>query len=160
MTEHQHHITYQRFEDAGELPQEEQALLQQALDATEHAFAPYSGFRVGCALLLEDGEVIVGNNQENVAFPSGLCAERTAFFRAGSEGKGEKVRKVAIRALSSNYQLSSPPASCGACRQVMVEYERRAPAPFIVLMQGASGAVLRLEGVQQSLMPFTFDLDL
>lgn len=159
MSNHSLHIPYEIVE-VGDLPQEEQQLLQAALDATEGAFAPYSGFHVGCSLLLEDGEIISGNNQENVAYPSGLCAERTALFYAGSIGKADQIRKMAIRATSVNFEVNEPPTSCGACRQVMVEYEKRTGHDFVVLMQGKSGKVLRLNGVKKCLLPFSFDLEI
>ncbi len=153
------HIPFEIVE-AASLPADEQDLLRAAFEAAKGAFAPYSGFHVGCSLLLEDGEIISGNNQENVAYPSGLCAERTALFYAGSIGKAAKIRKIAIRAASLTIDVNQPPTSCGACRQVMVEYEKRAEQPFVVLMQGARGDVLRLNGVKNCLMPFSFDIEI
>jgi cytidine deaminase len=153
------HIPYEIVE-AADLPADELQLLEAALKATEGAFAPYSGFHVGCSLLLEDGEIISGNNQENVAYPSGLCAERTALFYAGSIGKADKMRKMAIRATSEHFEVAEPPTSCGACRQVMVEYEKRTGHDVVVLMQGKTGKVLRLNGVKNCLLPFSFDLEI
>ena len=159
MSKHNLHISYELLE-ASELPSDEQQLLEAALEAAQGAYAPYSGFHVGTALQLEGGEIMQGNNQENVAYPSGLCAERTVLFYMGSIGKAAQLRKMAIRATSSNYELAQPPTSCGACRQVMVEYEKQAGQPVVVLMQGQSGKVLRLEGIKDFLMPFSFDIDL
>ena len=156
-TSHDLHISYELYENASDLPPGEAELLEQALKATALAHAPFSGYRVGCAVLLEDGEVVLGNNQENVAFPSGLCAERTALFAIGAAGKIPMVQKMAIRAYSVNLEVSSPPASCGACRQVMVEYERQAGHPIVVLTQGAQGDILRLESIGKCLMPFAFE---
>lgn len=159
MSEYSLHIPYEVL-DAAELPADEQQLLDAALAATEGAYAPFSDFHVGCSLLLEGGEIISGNNQENVAFPSGLCAERTALFYAGSIGKADQMRKMAIRATSANFEVKEPPTSCGACRQVMVEYEKRTGHDVVVLMQGKSGKVLRLNGIKNCLLPFSFDLEI
>ncbi|MEZ4827628.1 MAG: cytidine deaminase [Bacteroidia bacterium] len=152
-------ITYTQHAAAGELSPDEAALLDAALAATDLAYAPFSGFRVGCAVLLEDGSVVTGNNQENRAYPSGICAERAALFHIGSLGKGKQIRKIAIRARSDKKQIDVPAMPCGGCRQVMVEYEQMAGKPFVVITQGEKGNILRMEGVQQSLMPFSFNID-
>ena len=153
------HIPYREFESDQDLDQEDRHLLAMALEASQKAYIPYSGFHVGCAILLEDGEIILGNNQENVAYPSGLCAERTALFYAGSQGKGDKIKKIAVRAWSKNKPIDKPVTPCGACRQVMVEYERQGDNDIEVLLQGASGPVLLLSGIQKTLLPFSFDID-
>ncbi len=147
------------FSDSRKLPQEEALLLEKALEATANAYAPHSQFRVGCAVLLDDGEIILGNNQENRAYPSGLCAERTALFHIGAMGKAGKIRTIAIRARSERTAIDEPAMPCGACRQVMVEYEKQAGTPFVILSQGETGPILRLESVQDSLIPFSFDLE-
>lgn len=153
------HIPYQDLASGQELPQDELELLEMALEASQNAYVPYSGFHVGCAILLSSGEVILGNNQENAAYPSGLCAERTALFYAGSQGKGQEIRKIAVRAWSHNKPIDQPVTPCGACRQVMVEYERQTKTDVIVILQGASGRILRLSGIQKTLLPFSFDID-
>lgn len=152
-------IIWDRFDDPAQLPEDEQRLLQVALDACTFAHAPYSHFHVGAALLLCDGSVLTGNNQENIAYPSGLCAERTALFHAGAMGRGPDVRKIAIRGISPRNTISSPATPCGACRQVMAEYERMGPEPWIILCQGATGPVFRFRGVAGSLLPFIFNID-
>ena len=152
-------IPYTLFSGPESLPEEEAQLLAQALVATENAYAPFSSFLVGCAVLLENGEIHLGNNQENRAFPSGICAERNALFHIGALGKGTEIRKIAIRAISEKKLIDVPVMPCGACRQVMVEYEQIAQLPFVILTQGASGSIIRMEGVQDSLMPFSFDVD-
>lgn len=158
--EHKHiQIAYQHHPSTDSLPAEEVGLLANALAATEQAHAPYSQFRVGCAVLLENGQVITGNNQENRAFPSGICAERTALFYVGAQGKASLIRKMAIRSLSERISVDYPILPCGACRQVMVEYEKQAGHPLTVLAQGASGAIIRLHGIRDTLMPFAFDTD-
>ncbi len=131
------------------------------MEAAKGAYAPYSHFRVGCAVLMENGEIVLGNNQENRALPSGLCAERTALFHIGAQGQAKQIRKIAIRAYSEKEDVSvnEPILPCGACRQVMLEYEQQAVRPIILFAQGKSGTILRLEGIQKTLMPFSFDMD-
>ena len=159
MSDKTHHIEYQIFESLEDLPPGEGGLLTQAMTAAHAAFAPFSGFFVGCTLELDDGEVIQGNNQENKAYPSGMCAERTALYFAGSAGKGSKIRKIAIRAFSKNKKVDQPVTPCGACRQAMLEYEQMAGEPFIVLMQGESGRILRIVGIDGALLPFGFNIE-
>lgn len=153
----QHIVSYTELDDPTELSPDEAQLLHAARQAASQAHAPYSHFRVGCSLLLSTGEVLTGNNQENVAFPSGLCAERVALFYAGAMGKVQQVRKIAVWAASEVAPDASIPTSCGACRQVMVEYEKQGSEPWIILFQGASGHILRMEGVATSLVPFAFE---
>lgn len=152
-------IPFTLYTDASELAADESALLRAALEATDNAYAPYSSFRVGAAVMLADGTIIKGNNQENRAYPSGLCAERTALFHVGTLGKGAEIRKIAIRARSDRKTIDTAAMPCGGCRQVMVEYEQMAGQPFVILTQGETGDILRMEGVQDSLMPFSFDID-
>ena len=153
------HIEYEIYEDAKELSEDEQVLLDKALEATEKAYAPHSNFYVGAAVALEGGEIVLGNNQENLAYPSGLCAERTALFYIGSMGKAEKIRKIAIRGRSNNIDLNQPVTPCGACRQVMLEYENLAAQPMVILMQGQHGRILRLNVVADTLVPFCFNIE-
>ena len=152
-------ISYEVFDNAGELPADEANLLARAETAAEGAYAPFSEFNVGCAIELKEGEIMTGNNQENLAYPSGLCAERVTLFFANASGKGKDIRKIAVRAFSKNVDVNVPVTPCGACRQVMLEYERMAGRPFIVLMQGAKGKILRVSGVENSLLPFGFNID-
>ena len=152
-------IEYEIFDNAADLPADEVQLLAQAETAASGAYAPFSEFNVGCAIEMESGEVMSGNNQENLAYPSGLCAERVILFFANSQGKGKDIRKIAVRAFSKNVDVDVPVTPCGACRQVMLEYERMAGQPFIVLMQGAKGKILKVTGVENSLLPFGFNID-
>lgn len=152
-------IPFQNFSSEQELPEDELNLLKKALEASQKAYVPYSKFHVGCAILLDSGEIILGNNQENAAYPSGLCAERNAFFYCGSQGKAHQIRKIAVRAWSDNKPIEQPVTPCGACRQVMVEYERMTGGDIDVLLQGVSGRVLRLSGIEKTLLPFSFDID-
>lgn len=153
-------IDYSLHESADTLDPSEQELLQIAFEASGEAYAPHSEFHVGCAIRFANGEVHTGNNQENLAYPSGLCAERIALFHAGAQGKGKDIRTIAIRARSSRKTVDRPVTPCGACRQVMLEYENLAGQPFTLLMQGETGEILRLEGVAATLMPFHFDIEI
>ncbi|MFN0202107.1 MAG: cytidine deaminase [Bacteroidia bacterium] len=142
-----------------ELLVEERTLLDAALKATENAYAPFSHFQVGCAVALSSGEVILGNNQENKAFPSGICAERTALFYVGSLGKSPEIRMIAIRAKSEKIAVNQPVTPCGACRQVMLESETLAGTDITVLMMGEVGEVLKVKGVKKTLLPFCFEIE-
>ena len=152
------HIPFELLE-ADALPADERELLAQAMEASALAYAPWSRFQVGCALQMVDGSVMTGNNQENPAFPSSLCAERTALYYAGAQGKGADIRKIAIRASSLEKVIDQPATPCGACRQVMLEYERLARTDLVVLMQGKEGKVLKVNGVGKTLLPFGFDIE-
>jgi cytidine deaminase len=152
-------IQFEFFEHQGDLPVDEARLLESAMLAAGNAYAPFSSFKVGCAVLLESGEVMSGNNQENIAFPSGICAERSILYYIGTQGRSGEIRKIAIRASSKRRKLTEPVTPCGACRQVMVESEKVAGRDIIVLMQGETGRILRLEGVGKTLMPFHFNLE-
>lgn len=137
------------------LPVEERALCEAALEATSRAYAPYSNFHVGAAILLSNGEVITGANQENAAFPSGTCAERSACFYAHARYPEAKFRVIAIAARNSSGQLTEPPtAPCGACRQALLEYETLAGAPVRVMLVGRDN-VYTVPSVK-SLLPLAF----
>ena len=128
-----------------ELPQNEQQLLQMAIDATKRSYAPYSKFHVGAAIEMANGQRIMGCNQENAAFPAGLCAERTAIFAV----------KLAIAARGTDGELTADPVSpCGTCRQVIIETETRFRTPVRILLYGRN-KVYALEGIKQ-LMPLSF----
>ena len=114
-------ITLTVFNDINEIPQDVFSLMQNAIEARKKAYAPYSNFHVGAALLLDNGKIVLGNNQENASYPSGLCAERTAIYYAGAEYPNVKVLRMAITAASNNQQTTSPIPPCGACRQAIAE---------------------------------------
>ncbi len=117
--------TIYKYDKLEELLQDEQNLILAARKATVNAYAPYSNFKVGVALLLENGEIITGTNQENAAYPSGLCAERTAIFWSNSQHPNVAIVKMAISASNNGTQIQKPISPCGACRQVMIETESR-----------------------------------
>jgi cytidine deaminase len=138
-----------------ELSAQEQQLVANAKAAFKTAYAPYSGFLVGASVLLENGEVINGSNQENVAYPSGLCAERVALFYAGAKFPDVKINTVAISVLSKNFEVKDVISPCGACRQVMAEYEDKQHKPIKVILHSPTDEVLIANRVED-LLPFMF----
>ncbi len=144
-------------EAPADLNKNELSLLDQALKATEKAHAPYSDFHVGAAIQLEDGTFVLGCNQENSAYPSGLCAERVAFFTAGVQHTGKKIVGLAITARSGRHNDSGPAVPCGACLQVLREVEKRQDALIPVLLKGSGTTVWKAPGLVHFL-PFSFDL--
>lgn len=144
------------FDSLKDLPVEELLLMNAAEAARQNAYAPYSNFQVGAAVLLENGEVVIGNNQENASFPSGLCAERVAIFQAGAKYPMIAIKSVAISAASKNYTVDKPAAPCGNCRQSISEYEVRQKAPIALLMMGETGQVIKCDSVAD-ILPLAFD---
>ena len=144
------------FENLEELPKDVVFLMKKAFAARDKAYAPYSKFNVGAALLLDNGEIITGNNQENASYPSGLCAERTAIYYAGSQYPNVKVVRIAISATSINKPLSSPIPPCGACRQAIAEYEVKQETPIEIYFMGESGSIAKSPSLA-NLLPLVFD---
>jgi cytidine deaminase len=144
------------FRDINELPIADKNLMEEAIKAAKMAYAPYSRFSVGAALLMEDNSIISGNNQENAAYPSGMCAERVAIWKAGSSYPNKKVKKIAITAVSSNKQLDKPVGPFGACRQTLLEYEVNQKEDMEILFMGEIGNVVKTNSIA-SLLPFSFD---
>ncbi|MBR4363425.1 MAG: cytidine deaminase [Prevotella sp.] len=138
-----------------ELSQEEQQLIDAAIEATSRSYAPYSHFHVGAAIQLKNGVVIMGCNQENAAFPAGICAERSAIFAAGAQYPDQPIMTLAITARNSKGELLDEPASpCGTCRQVIIETETRFKQPVRILLYGKKHTYV-MDGIRQ-LMPFSF----
>jgi len=148
--------TLQVYEDIKELPKEIQDLMTFAIKARHTAYAPYSKFHVGAALLLDNKEVIIGSNQENASYPSGLCAERTAVYYAGAKYPKAKILKMAITASSQNQVTDSPIPPCGACRQAIAEYEIKQDQPIAIYFMGAKGKVIKSDSLA-NLLPLLFD---
>ena len=144
------------FQDIDELSTVDKNLMESAIQAAKNAYAPYSGFSVGAALLMEDNSIITGNNQENAAYPSGMCAERVAIWKAGSSYPNKKVKKIAISAFSSNKKLNKPVGPCGACRQTLLEYEINQKEAMEIFFMGEIGNVVKTNSIA-SLLPFSFD---
>jgi cytidine deaminase len=148
-------ITFSEYENANELSPIEQELIKKAIDACDSAYAPYSDFHVGAALLLDNGVVITGNNQENVAYPSALCAERVAIYYAGSQYPNTAIKTVAITCKSDTVHLTEPLSPCGACRQAMAEYETRHNSKIKVILVGDTNKIIVVDSVAD-LLPFMF----
>ena len=144
------------FDNVNELPNEALSLMQKAIEARGKAYAPYSKFYVGAALLLDNGQVITGNNQENASYPSGLCAERTAIYYAGSQFPNSKILRMAISAGSKRNQTTKPIPPCGACRQAIAEYEIKQGSPIEIYFMGETGAVAKSNSLA-NLLPLVFD---
>ena len=148
-------IAFTEFESEKELTESEQQLLQKAREASDLAYAPYSNFHVGAALLLANGVVVCGNNQENVAYPSGLCAERVAIYAAGAQYPNTAIKTIAITCKSKSFHVSEPLSPCGACRQAMSEYEMRHKSAIRVILAGETGKIRVMESIAD-LLPFMF----
>ena len=138
-----------------ELSEQEQQLVANAKSSLKTAYAPYSGFLVGASVLLENGEIINGSNQENVAYPSGLCAERVALFYAGARYPNIKVKTIAVSVLSKNFEVNDVISPCGACRQVMAEYEDKQEQSIKVILHSPTDEVL-IANTVEDLLPFMF----
>ncbi len=144
------------FESVDELPKEVNSLMLEAIEARDKAYAPYSKFSVGAALLLDSGEVITGSNQENASYPSGLCAERTAIYYAGAKYPKAKILRIAITASSQNKPTEIPIPPCGACRQAIAEYEIKQDLPIEIYFMGETGKVIKSNSLV-NLLPLIFD---
>tara|TARA_R110002072_G_scaffold22666_2_gene79623 strand:- start:35618 stop:36142 length:525 start_codon:yes stop_codon:yes gene_type:complete len=150
------HTQLSVFKSKDHLPLLTLDLMDAAEKARENAYAPYSRFRVGAAILLENGEVITGNNQENAAYPSGLCAERVAIFFAGSQFPNLKIMQLAVTARSEKQTLNVPIPPCGACRQSIAEYEIKQNYPIEIFFMGETGQVFKADSIKV-LLPLLFD---
>lgn len=140
-----------------ELNENQQDLLQKAHHICSDAYAPYSMFKVGASLILKNGKIINGSNQENVAYPSGLCAERVAIFYAGANFPNQKIKQIAI-VTHADFILNKPVMPCGACRQAMIEYEQKQGEKIEVLLQGNKGNIFVSESVS-NLLPYAFECE-
>lgn len=162
MQEYSIHIPVKSYTYA-ELPEDARILVDAAKEATRRSLAPYSHFHVGAAILMADGSIVTGSNQENAAYPSGLCAERTAAFYASSAHPGVAMKKIAIAAWTrlhlpegldhEAYFQAKPISPCGACRQALLEYEALY-GPIEVIMYGSEKTYI-LPSIA-SILPFTF----
>lgn len=145
----------QVFTNERELSDPDQQLLRKAHEGLEAAYAPYSGFQVGAAVRLENGEIVTGSNQENAAYPMCLCAERVALAAAAAGFPGVRVLSIAVTCRSKRQVLREPASPCGACRQVICETEDRHQGPISILLQGESGPVYKLR-TGRELLPLAF----
>ncbi|KIA98914.1 cytidine deaminase [Flavobacterium sp. JRM] len=144
------------FESIEELSKDTQDLMNEAIAIRKKAYAPYSKFRVGAALLLDNGQIVLGSNQENAAYPSGLCAERVAIFHAGAIYPDAKILKIAITAASDTNQTKAPIPPCGSCRQSIAEYEIKQETPIEIYFMGEIGVIYQSASLK-NLLPFMFD---
>ena len=143
------------IKDSKELDDESKSLMEKAKEALQYAYAPYSKFAVAAAVLLSDGTIITGTNQENAAYPSGMCAERVALFAKASQYPDKKIKKMLVVARLGNHSTLSPATSCGPCRQVMLEFEQRQHQYFEVVMQNQDHHWVKASSAE-SLLPFCF----
>lgn len=146
------------FDSIADLPLNVQDLMHQAIQARTNAYAPYSNFQVGAAILLKSGVVVLGSNQENAAYPSGLCAERTAIFAAGANYPDEQIVCICISGSSLVKDTLEPIPPCGACRQSLLEYENKQGENIPVYFMGKLGTIIQSHSVQ-NLLPFIFKED-
>lgn len=145
-------VEYSSFDEMEPLDRE---LVEKAIDALRGSYSPYSHFKVGAALRLEDGTIVKGSNQENNAYPAGLCAERTAMFAAGANYPGVAFDTIAIVAYHEGHILSDPATPCGVCRQVMAEYQTKGGKPLKVILAGAKKSYKFFK--VDDLLPLIFD---
>ncbi|MEE4001050.1 cytidine deaminase [Tenacibaculum sp. FZY0031] len=144
------------YNNVSQLSTEDALLMEKAVEARQKAYAPYSKFNVGAAVLLDNGKIILGNNQESAAYPSGMCAERVAIWKAASEFPNMRVQKIAITAASENATVNKPVGPCGACRQTLSEYEINQQHSIEIIFMGEVGQIIKTESLL-SLLPFSFD---
>ena len=148
-------IRFREYENISELAEEDRLLAEEAVKATANSYSPYSRFHVGAALKLSNGKIVHGSNQENIAYPSGLCAERTAMFYASAEYPDAGMEAIAIAA-SKNGQICEMPATpCGACRQVMAEYQDKSGRQMKIILVGSKK--IMIFGKVDDMLPFIFD---
>lgn len=155
MTSKEIKIAYTEYRSLAELSEQDRTLAEAAINAISRSYAPYSHFNVGAAVLFADGEIIQGSNQENAAYPSGLCAERTALFYASSSRPDTPVKAIAIAAGQNGNLCKNPVTPCGACRQVMAQYQMKSGAPMKILLVGAD-RIWKFTKVDD-LLPLIFD---
>lgn len=158
MKEYKIITTLYEYASANELSEQEQELIKRAKNAVSRSYAPYSNFNVGAALLLDNGEIVEGNNQENSAYPSGLCAERVAIFYANSLYPNSRVVAIAITSYANGRFSSFPIPPCGACRQVLLETEERYNEPMKVLLCGEE-KIVQVNAVKD-LLPIHFEKEM
>ncbi len=155
MAQVQFTINYEEFSSPEEMDPVDQKLIAEALDAQKGSYSPFSHFQVGAALLLADGTIVKGANQENLAYPSGLCAERTAMFAAGANYPDTPMVTLAIAGSDHGVLCESPASPCGACRQVMAQYQRKFGRPIQIILVG-SKRIRKFQKVDD-ILPFIFD---
>jgi len=144
------------FDKPEELPESTQELFKAAEKARDTAYAPYSRFLVGAAIRLKSGKIITGSNQENAAYPSGLCAERVAIFYAGANHPDEIIEELAVTVKSTEKVVDNPAPPCGSCRQAIAEYEFKQNQHIRIYFRGETGQIIQSESLID-LLPLAFD---
>ena len=155
MINHEIKVAFDEYTSLHELDITDRELCEEAVRAMDNSHSPYSKFRVGAALKLKSGKVILGSNQENVAYPSGLCAERVALFHWGANHPDDMIESMAVTAHTDEFKLLKPVTSCGSCLQVMAEYEKKQGKSIRLLLYCIDGPVWVINGVE-NLLPFLF----
>lgn len=155
MTKNVLEITYEQYGSVEELSAEDRELAQAAVQAISGSYAPYSKFNVGAAVRMSDGTIVTGANQENAAYPSGLCAERTAMFYANAHYPDKAMTAIAIAASQGGVLCEEPATPCGQCRQVMAEYQTKGGRPMSIILVG-SKIIYKFDRVD-CVLPFIFD---
>ena len=155
MTNKEIKIAYIEYESLDQLDPQDRKLADAAIEAISQSYAPYSNFNVGAAVMFEDGLIVKGSNQENAAYPSGICAERTAMFYASASNPDKKMTAIAIAAGQNGQMCKNPVSPCGACRQVMAQYQTKSGRPMEILLIGAD-KIWKFEKVED-LLPLIFD---
>jgi len=156
MEDHRISSTFVIYQNSEELSDKENELLLKAIEARKNAYAPYSEFKVGASLLLDDGNIFTGNNQENAAYPSGICAERVAIWNAMSQFPKGIIKKIFITASSKKISVDRPVAPCGSCRQAIAEYETKQESSIEIFFTGESGKIVKAHSIKD-LLPWLFD---
>jgi cytidine deaminase len=155
MTKHEIKIAFDEYNALNELDNADQQLCLEAVKALSNSHSPYSKFRVGVAMRLQSGKILYASNQENMAYPSGLCAERVALFHWGANHPDDPIDTMAITAYTDEFPITKPITSCGACLQVLAEYEKKQHQQISVLLYCQNGPVWKIKGIQNQL-PFLF----
>ncbi|WP_428329839.1 cytidine deaminase [Mucilaginibacter sp.] len=155
MTDHELKINFKEYDTLKELSAKDHSLCQEAVKAMANSHSPYSKFRVGAALRLQSGKIIHGSNQENVAYPSGLCAERVALFYWGANHPDDPIEAIAVTAHTDDFEILQPVTPCGSCLQVLAEYEKKQNKPVDILLFCNNGPVWVMNSVE-SFLPFLF----
>lgn len=148
-------VSFEDYASVDELSEADRTLCEEAEQALASSHSPYSQFKVGAAVILQSGKIVHGSNQENVAYPSGLCAERVALFSIGAQYPDDPIVSIAITAKADKFDISKPVSPCGACLQVMSDFEQRQKSPMRVLLYCIGGNVVVADGVI-NFLPFQF----
>jgi cytidine deaminase len=155
MIDHEIKINFKEYASLEELEQADQQLCHEAVKALQTSHSPYSKFRVGVAMRLKSGKILHASNQENAAYPSGLCAERVALFNWGANHTDDPIETMAVTAHTDEFQLTKPVTSCGACLQVLAEYEKKQGNAIKMLLYCRQGPIWVATGVE-TFLPFLF----